>query len=260
MFDHDGCGVFRFVIGRIGHEQRMVPAFPGQVFVADHPGGAFCGGDVAHLACAAFSRHAHALGDDARSIARATAFVADGIHALAHGAQVVGVDVHRFACAAGLFDTVDGFHQPRLNRAAGGKTRGHHRKLQWRGEHIALTDRGVDRIPNQPVLAVGFRFPRPVRGQPLGNGRHGQIVAHAKAKALRHRRDLVDAHLDGKIIVVDVAGAFERGVEVDMPVACAFPAVKAAARDLHVAGAPDGFFGADQPFLKCGEGCDHLEG
>jgi len=238
----------------------MVAAFPGQVLVADHPGGTLGGCNVADLTGAGLARHPVVIGQDAAAIGGATAIVADRVHALAQAAQVGLVHRQRLARARGLLDPVDGFHQPRRHLAPGGDPGGHHRQLQRRGQHEALTDRGVGGIADQPVLAMHARLPVAVGGQPARHGGHRDIVADAQAELLGHGRDPVDPDLERHVVVIDVAALLQRLFQVHMAVAAAFPAMETAVTDLEEAGAIDRLLGVGDPCLERRHRGDHLEG
>ena len=72
-------------------------------------------------------------------------------------------------------------------------------------------------------------------------------MAHPQSKPIGHGRDLVDPDLQGQIVVIDIAGLFQRVLQVDPAVSGAFPAVKPATGHFQVAGAIDGSSGPINP-------------
>src|SRR5690606_31844026 len=81
-----------------------------------------------------------------------TAGSARAVHHVAHRVldhlHVVAVEVHTFEPRPVLVE-----HEPRHDLVAGGEPCGHYRQLEGVGEHIALADRGVDRVERLPRLS-----------------------------------------------------------------------------------------------------------
>ena len=85
-------------------------------------------------------------------------------------------------------------------------------------------------------------------------------MAHPKAKALRHRRNLFDPDLQGQIVVIDIAGLFQAVLQVDIAMPAAFPAVKAAVGHFQIARAINRLVGLGHALFQRCQRRHHLEG
>lgn len=167
------------------------------------------------------------------------------VHARPRGAQVQRVQPQFGELRIGLGDAVDGAHQPGLDLEPRGEPRRHHCQLQRRGQHIALSDRGVDGIAHLPFLAIARLLPGAVGGDAFGDGGHGQVVLDPDPQPARHLGDAVDADALREFVIEHVAGMGQAAHRIDRAVPAPAPAVEPAAGKLDVARAEKPRAGVD---------------
>src|SRR3546814_193403 len=135
----------------------------------------------------------------------------------------------------------------------------HGGELQRRGEHKALPDRGDQRLAALPGLADIGQLPiaRWDDAAPLAVEVDADLFA--KTELPGHGRDVVDAHLAGNLVEIDVAGVLKAVMHVDPAVAVPLPAVEARAAEGHIAWAEHPVVGPDAG-LQRRQRDHHLEG
>src|SRR5262249_49854889 len=112
----------------------------------------------------------------------------------------------------------------RRDGAPGDEPRRHGGELQGRCQHVALADRGADRLAGLPGNAVMAELPGAARDDALVLARHVEIELEAEAEAVRHRGDLIDAEALAHLVEEDVAGLLDGVAHVDAAVAALLPA------------------------------------
>ena len=71
-------------MGGIVDKERMIAFFPGQIFIADHPGQPLLCRDAPHLGCAGLASHLEVGADNALAIGCALFGVSDRKHCPLH--------------------------------------------------------------------------------------------------------------------------------------------------------------------------------
>ena len=116
-----------------------------------------------------------------------------------------GIYIQRSASPQWHGRFVDGVHQSGLHRPPGSQSRRHDGQLQGRGQYIALPDRGIDRVAEQPGFAERFFFPLPRWSDAPAYRTQRQIVIFAQAKPAGHGGNFVDTNFLAYGIEKDIA-------------------------------------------------------
>ena len=161
--------------------------------------------------------------------------------------------------ASRRFDPVDGFDQSRADRTTSRQSRSHHRQLHRRGQHVALTDRGVHAITDPPFRAAGLALPILVGHQARRHARHGQIVLYTQPQTPRHVGYVLDPGPQSHFVVIDIAAFAQRARQIDVAMPRAFPAVELASADLKITRAIYRVVGHRNTGLQRRQRSDHLE-
>ncbi len=173
MLDHHGTGVARIVVRSEEDEQSVVAVFPRAGLAAAET--------LSETTCAVPVLPAISMSGIGRRARPAvpgpltTSFIAWRMISLWLPWKFIEFELRRLPVE----------NQPRHDLAARGKARGHHRQLQRIGQHVALADRGVDRVVRLPFAPVSPHQPCRIGhgAEELAGDRQGKFLLHAAGAA-----------------------------------------------------------------------------
>src|SRR5262249_28848569 len=122
--------------------------------------------------------------------------------------------------------------------------------LQGRHRDVALPDAAADVLARLPRNTEGRELPVAGRDKPGLLAAHVDAARGAKAEALRHRRELVDAEAAGPLVEIAVAATLDTLAHVERAVPLRAPAMPDGIAELEMAGAADTRLRRDSGFER----------